>query len=52
VDYDHTNPVNQGFVQRAVEGPYSTSHRSVEQGIYPRGWACGPDFDVQGGERG
>jgi hypothetical protein len=27
-------------------------HRYVEQGIYPLDWACGPDFDVQGGERG
>ena len=52
VDYCHINPVKQGFVQRAVDWPYSTFHRYVEQGIYPLDWACGPDFDVQGGERG
>jgi putative transposase len=52
VDYGHINPVKHGFVQRAVEGPYSTFHRYVEQGIYPLEWAYGPDFDVQGGERG
>jgi putative transposase len=52
VDYCHLNPVKQGFVQRAVEWPYSTFHRYVEQGIYPLAWACGPDFYVQGGERG
>jgi hypothetical protein len=27
VDYGHINPVKQGFVQRAVEWPYSTFHR-------------------------
>jgi putative transposase len=52
VDYCHLNPVKQGFVQRAVDWPYSTFHRYVERGIYPLGWACGSDFDVQGGERG
>jgi putative transposase len=52
VDYCHINPVNHGFVQRAVDWPDSTFHRYVEQGIYPLAWACGPDFDVQGGERG
>jgi putative transposase len=52
VDYCHINPVKHGFVQRAVDWPYSTFHRYVEQGIYPLDWACGPDFDVQGGERG
>jgi putative transposase len=35
VDYCHINPVKQGFVQRAVDWPYSTFHRYVEQGIYP-----------------
>jgi putative transposase len=52
VDYCHINPVKHGFVQRAVDWPYSTFHRSVEQGIYPLDWACGPDLDIQGGERG
>jgi len=45
-------PVKQRFVQRAVDWPYSTFHRYVGQGIYPLDWAGGPDFDVQGGERG
>ena len=52
MDYCHINSVKQGFVQRAVDWPYSTFHRYVEQGIYPLDWACEPDFDVQGGERG
>ena len=31
VDYCHINPVKQGFVQRAVDWPYSTFHRYVER---------------------
>jgi putative transposase len=52
VDYCHINPVKHGFVQRAVEGPYSTFHRYVERGIYSLDGACGPEFEVQGGESG
>jgi hypothetical protein len=35
VDYCHINPVKQGFVQWAVDWPYSSFHSYVEQGIYP-----------------
>ena len=52
VDYYHINPVKHGFVQRAVDWPYSTFHRYVERGIYSLHGACGPEFEVQGGESG
>jgi hypothetical protein len=44
--------VKHGFVQRAVDWPYSTFHRYVERGIYSLDGACGPEFEVQGGESG
>jgi putative transposase len=39
VDYCHINPVKQGFVQRAVDWPYSTFHHYVER-IFFRHAVC------------
>jgi putative transposase len=43
VDYVHYNPVKHGWVQRVDQWPYSTFHRFVRLGIYPRDWAGGDD---------
>lgn len=42
VDYVHHNPVKHGYVQRAVDWPYSSIHKYVRQGILPTHWGCGP----------
>ena len=39
MDYVHINPVKHGLVPRAADWPYSTFHRLVEKGVYPRDWA-------------
>lgn len=43
LDYIHFNPVRHGFVERAVDWPYSTMHRYVRAGVYPADWAGGAD---------
>ena len=39
MDYIHINPFKHGLVARVQDWPYSTFHRLVEQGVYPRDWA-------------
>jgi putative transposase len=39
VDYIHFNPVKHGLVERVADWPFSSFHRAVAQGIYPREWA-------------
>ncbi|HEB92121.1 MAG TPA: transposase [Gammaproteobacteria bacterium] len=41
VDYIHYNPVKHGYANRVVDWPYSSFHRYVDQGEYPRDWAAG-----------
>ncbi len=38
MDYIHYNPVKHGLVKMAKDWPYSTFHRSVQQGLYPTDW--------------
>ncbi|MDO5639332.1 MAG: transposase [Neisseria sp.] len=46
-DYLHVNPVKHGYVSAVVDWPYSTFHRYVREGIYPRKWGGnGLDFTV------
>jgi len=40
VNYIHYNPVKHGYVQRAVEWPYSTIHDYVDKGVVTAGWGC------------
>lgn len=47
VDYIHYNPVKHGLVNQVVDWPYSTFHRYVIRGIYPRDWCADPG-DVTG----
>jgi putative transposase len=38
VDYIHYNPVKHGYVTRVADWPYSTFHRYVGDGVYPKDW--------------
>ena len=38
LDYIHWNPVKHGYVNRAIDWPYSTFHRYVANGLYPNDW--------------
>ena len=42
VDYIHYNPVKHKLVERAGEWPYSTFHRFVSRGVYPKNWSTDP----------
>ena len=51
VDYIHYNPVKHKLVERAGEWPYSTFHRFVSRGVYPKNWSADPGMDSgNGGE--
>lgn len=45
-DYLHWNPVKHGYVSRVTDWPYSTFHRYVKQGAYPRDWGGGDVNDA------
>ena len=40
IDYIHYNPVRHGLVDCAGDYPYSSFHRYVDMGAYPRDWGC------------
>ncbi len=42
-DYIHYNPVKHGHVGCPREWEWSSFHRWVDRGVYPRNWACGKD---------
>ena len=46
MDYVHINPLKHGLVKRVADWPYSTFHRLVEKGVYPRDWAGGDEDGV------
>jgi putative transposase len=50
VDYIHINPVKHRLVTRVRDWPYSSFHRMVRLGIYPRDWAG--DVSKEGGHFG
>ena len=39
VDYIHHNPVKHGYVNQAVDWPYSTIHEYITKGILVKNWA-------------
>lgn len=45
LDYIHHNPVRHGYVDRAVDWPYSTIHRYVREGLYLADWGGGATKD-------
>jgi putative transposase len=52
IDYVHINPVKHGRVERVVDWPYSTFHRYVAHGVYPREWGGSLGLELKEGERG
>jgi putative transposase len=49
LDYIHFNPVKHGLVERVADWPFSTFHRAVAQGSYPREWVfSGPGLGDAG----
>ncbi len=51
LDYLHWNPVKHGYVSQVADWPYSTFHRFVREGVYPKGWGGqGVDSDGAFGE--
>lgn len=52
MDYIHYNPVKHGYVKSIVDWPYSTFHRCVERGIYPKDWGAAQELTSAVGERG
>lgn len=52
MDYIHWNPVKHGYVQRAIDWPWSSIHRYVRRGDLPAEWGVEVDFSEKGfGER-
>jgi len=43
MDYIHYNPVKHGYVERAIDWPYSSLPRLVEARVYPRDWCAGAE---------
>ena len=41
VDYIHYNPVKHGYVDKAVDWPYSSIHRFIKNGIISSDWGVG-----------
>jgi len=41
VDYIHYNPVKHGYVKNPSDWKYSTIHKYIESGIYPKDWGNG-----------
>lgn len=50
LDYIHYNPVKRGYVDKAVDWPYSSNHRWIKLGIYTENWAVLPDLIEQSWE--
>ena len=50
MNYIHYNPVKHGLVTTVKDWPYSTFHRCVKQGIYPKDWG-GINQELETGER-
>lgn len=50
IDYIHFNPVKHGHVTRAVDWPYSTIHKYVQEGLLAPDWAGGNVSWVERGE--
>ena len=46
LDYIHYNLVKHGYVQQAIDWPYSSFHLWVERKVYPQDWATRFDMDL------
>jgi putative transposase len=43
LDYVHVNPLKHGLVSHVASWRYSTFHRYVDEGVYPKDWAGGSE---------
>ncbi|EOI3575444.1 transposase [Cronobacter turicensis] len=50
MDYVYFNPVKHGWVRQVCEWPFSSFHRDVARGLYPKTWA-GDSGEFNVGER-
>ncbi|TAL65365.1 MAG: transposase, partial [Legionella sp.] len=46
LNYIHYNPVKHGYVKNASDWPYSSIHRAINQGLYPKNWGYKDDFSL------
>ncbi|WP_295445987.1 transposase [uncultured Thiodictyon sp.] len=51
VDYTHYNPVKHGYVQRAVDWPFSSFQWYLRRGWVSADWGCAGDDNSDFGER-
>ncbi len=51
MDYIHFNPVKHGLVSDVASWPFSSFHRCVAQGLYPRDWSHEDSSTNTWGER-
>ncbi len=40
LSYIHYNPVKHGYVQNAIDWPYSSIHRFIKAGLLTENWGC------------
>jgi len=45
-DYLHFNPVKHGWVGNVIDWPFSSFHRYIEKGIYPKKWVSDKPIDL------
>ena len=50
MDYLHINPLKHGLVHSVADWPYSSFHRLVNAGVYPKDWAGGGEIEIEAGE--
>ncbi|GLK92123.1 REP-associated tyrosine transposase [Pseudomonas turukhanskensis] len=50
MDYVHWNPVKHGLARTVAEWPWSSFHRLVRDGVYPRDWGTGDQPGQEFGE--
>lgn len=47
IDYIYYNPVKHGYVKSVKDWPFSSFHRDVEKGIYPKDWGSQINTAIQ-----
>ena len=50
MDYLHINPLKHGLVKAVADWPYSSFHRLVNAGVYPKDGAGEGEVEIQAGE--
>ncbi len=46
MDYLLFNPVKHGWVKKVIDGPYSSFHHYINQGVYSVNWLGGIEFGI------